>query len=174
MWWDPHRDPGLRAGDSQEVFAKFQARQASLSKGSGRGNERAGPGPGLSCWVMGGSLGDGRHVGGRTLGAEPWGLHLVGGVFAKGRRHSNRYIQAVWGSSQTSWEDLWVAVQLAQCWHEPQGWGGGTEHWPTPPFRGHLGATAGGGGPTWAWEGASERQPDSRKPRRRERSPLQR
>lgn len=54
----PHGDPGLRAGDSREVSAKFQARQASLSysKGVARGIERAGTVPGLSCWVTGGSL----------------------------------------------------------------------------------------------------------------------
>ena len=47
----PHGDPGLRAGDSREVFAKFQARQASLSysKGVARGIKRAGTVPGLSC-----------------------------------------------------------------------------------------------------------------------------
>ena len=31
-----------------------------------------------------------------------------------------------------------VEMQLAQGWHEPWEWGGGTEHWPTPPIRGHL------------------------------------
>lgn len=46
---------------------------------------------------------------------------------------------------------------------------GGVEHGQTPTFRGPMQEEE---APKWAWEGNSERQVDSKKPRRRERSPL--
>ena len=79
-------------------------------------------------WV---SLGDSRHV-----GVEPWGLHLGGA--AKGGRHSNRYVQAVWGSSQTSWENLWGMMQLAQCWQMNHGGGVGAWNTGQHPHSGDI------------------------------------
>lgn len=57
---------------------------------------------------------------------------------AKGGRHSNRrpgclgLITDILGESVGN--DA-VGTVLA---NEPRGWGGGMEHWPTPPFRVHL------------------------------------
>ena len=80
LWWDSHGDLGLRAGDSQEVCAKFQARQALLSKGSGQGKResRARARSKLlgDRWV---SLGDGRHV-----RVEPWGSIYGGSLLRAG------------------------------------------------------------------------------------------
>ena len=61
----------------------------------------------------------------------------MGGA-AKGGRHSNRYVQAVGLITDILGESVGNDAVGTVLANEPWGWGGGMEHWPTPPFRGHL------------------------------------